>query len=166
MVIYRCPSFLSLSVNDRIKKVSELKLCKICLRSHPNVKCQSRRCTKCSRSHNSLLHFIKTSNANSENNTVVESIPAIYSRFSDQSNASVSPSTSFNAHASKVETSASVLLATAIVKVYNTHGKSTMCRVLLDTGSQNNFMTEEVCQLLKLPRTPISCSIAGIGQTL
>lgn len=36
--IYRYPSFISLSVNDRIKRINDLQLCKICLRSHPNIK--------------------------------------------------------------------------------------------------------------------------------
>lgn len=161
--IYRCPSFLALSINDRVKKINDLKLCKICLRSHPNIKCQSRRCAKCSRSHNSLLHYIKASN--SENNTAAESTTTSNSRLSDQSNASASQTTSLNVHAARIETSESVLLATAVVKVYNTDKNSITCRVLLDTGSQNNFMTEEVCQLLKLQRTPISCSITGIGQS-
>jgi len=29
--IYRCPSFLGLAIADRIKRITELKLCKICL---------------------------------------------------------------------------------------------------------------------------------------
>lgn len=42
--IYRCPSFLGLTISDRIKRVIELKLCKICLRPHNDGdKCQSRR---------------------------------------------------------------------------------------------------------------------------
>jgi len=65
--IYRCPSFLALSVGDRIKKIDALKLCKICLRSHPNIKCQARRCAKCSRSHNSLLHLMKIENLKEKN---------------------------------------------------------------------------------------------------
>lgn len=164
--IYRCPSFIAMSVNDRIKKISDLKLCKICLRSHPDVKCQARRCAKCSRPHNSLLHFTKTNNFNSENNSGTSNMPATNNKSSEQPNTNAALSTSLSAHASKVETTASILLATAVVKVYNKIGKSTTCRVLLDTGSQNNFITEEVCQFLDLKRTKISCSIAGIGQSL
>jgi len=64
-----------------------------------------------------------------------------------------SPETaSISAHASKMVTCATVLLATAILKVYNNDGNTMKCRVLLDTGSQNNSMTEEVCQTLKLRR--------------
>ncbi|KAF0711208.1 DUF1758 domain-containing protein [Aphis craccivora] len=59
--IYRCPSFLGLTISDRIKRITELKLCKICLRPHNDGdKCQSRRCTICSRPHNSLLHLLRT----------------------------------------------------------------------------------------------------------
>ncbi|XP_050549039.1 uncharacterized protein LOC126910474 [Daktulosphaira vitifoliae] len=36
--IYRCPKLLSLSISERIKKISDLNLCKICLLLHPNKK--------------------------------------------------------------------------------------------------------------------------------
>lgn len=163
--IYRCPSLLTLSENDHVKKVGELKLCQICLRSHPNIKCQARYCAKCSRPHNSLLHFTKTSNSTSENHNLVTNEATANNTLLEQSKSSVQPSTTMNSHASEVETIASVLLATAVVKVSNKDGKSITCRVLLDTGSQNNFMTEEVCQLLNLQCTKISCSVVGIGQT-
>jgi len=60
-ILYRCPSFLGSTISDRIKRITELKLCKICLRPHNDGdKCQSRRCTICSRPHNSLLHLSRT----------------------------------------------------------------------------------------------------------
>jgi len=163
--IYRCPSFLALSVNDRIKKIDALKLCKICLRSHPNIKCQSRRCAKCSRPHNSLLHLMKADNLKKKNFATTTSESSTNNTLTEKSNVNVTETASISAHASKVDTCTTVLLATAIVKVYNKDGKSMKCRVLLDTGSQNNFMSEEVCQILKLRRSKISCAIVGIGQS-
>ncbi|KAE9522282.1 hypothetical protein AGLY_017325 [Aphis glycines] len=58
--IYKCSALLALSVSDRIKRISELNLCKICLRNHIGEKCTSRRCAKCMKAHNSLLHLPKT----------------------------------------------------------------------------------------------------------
>jgi hypothetical protein len=59
--IYRCPTFISLTVSDRINKVVELKLCKICLRQHPDKNCMSRNYFKCAKPHNSLLHYPRPS---------------------------------------------------------------------------------------------------------
>lgn len=157
--IYRCPSFLALSVSDRIKKIDALKLCKICLRSHPNVKCQSRRCAKCSRSHNSLLHLMKVDNLKKKNFATTTSESSTNNTLTERSKVNSTEA------ASKIDTCATVLLATAVVKVYDKDGNSMKCRVLLDSGSQNNLMTEEVCKILKLRRSRISCAIAGIGQS-
>lgn len=58
--IYKCPTFISLSINNRIKKVNELGLCKLCLRKHdPKRKCLSRNCFKCGKTHNTLLHIVQ-----------------------------------------------------------------------------------------------------------
>jgi len=40
------------------------------------------------------------------------------------------------------------------------------CRVLLDSGSQNNFISESLVQSLKLRREKVSYDITGIGQTV
>ncbi|CAI6344247.1 unnamed protein product [Macrosiphum euphorbiae] len=40
--IYKCPKFYSLTVPERIKRATELKLCKICLRQHESKKCNIR----------------------------------------------------------------------------------------------------------------------------
>lgn len=56
--IYKCHSFLALAVVDRIKKVNDLGLCKVCLRRHEVIKCLSRNnCYKCHKAHNTLLHL-------------------------------------------------------------------------------------------------------------
>jgi len=58
--IYKYPSFLALAVFERIKKVNELGLCKVCLRKHEIKRCLSRNnCYKCHKAHNTLLHIIQ-----------------------------------------------------------------------------------------------------------
>lgn len=54
---YKCSKFLALTISDRINNISDLMLCKICLRAHEGEKCTSRRCPKCARQHNGLLHL-------------------------------------------------------------------------------------------------------------
>ncbi|KAJ8896568.1 hypothetical protein PR048_001912 [Dryococelus australis] len=52
-----------------------------------------------------------------------------------------------------------ILLATALVKMRDKHGQLQVCRVLLDSGSQSHFITEECVQHLGLKKernaTPI-----------
>lgn len=60
--VFKCPSFRALSVQDRIQIVTELKLCKVCLRSnHMGVKCKGKACIVCNRYHNTMLHLRKNS---------------------------------------------------------------------------------------------------------
>jgi len=76
------------------------------------------------------------------------------------------PSVSINAHTSRNEMTTSILLATAVIQLFNHNNEFIKCRVFLDSGLQNKFMTKEICSTLKLRRTKISCSIIGIGQSL
>lgn len=55
--IFKCESFLKLSINDRIGAAKQLKLCLNCLRdSHHSWKCPKSKCFKCRKAHNTLLH--------------------------------------------------------------------------------------------------------------
>ncbi|KAF0748591.1 DUF1758 domain-containing protein [Aphis craccivora] len=49
--------FIALSVINRIKKIIDLNLCKICLRHHNKKKCFARYCFKCAKPHNTMLHI-------------------------------------------------------------------------------------------------------------
>jgi hypothetical protein len=56
-----------------------------------------------------------------------------------------------------------VLLATAIVEVNTKFNQYIPCRVLIDSGSQMNFITEGCVQKLGLSRTQTPVSIQGIN---
>ena len=57
--IYHCKEFLNLSVEDRIKAAKKAHLCLNCLRSntHQTKACNSSKCRKDSKKHNTLLHI-------------------------------------------------------------------------------------------------------------
>lgn len=69
-------------------------------------------------------------------------------------------------HASRGQTRAQVLLATAEVHILNACGKLVVCRALLDNGSQINILTEAMAQRLGLARTKINKSITGINEVV
>ncbi|KFM72413.1 hypothetical protein X975_11948, partial [Stegodyphus mimosarum] len=56
-----------------------------------------------------------------------------------------------------------VLLSTGIIYVKGADGTFISLRALLDSGSQNNFITKECMELLNLKRKKISASISGIN---
>jgi len=58
--MYKCPTFLDMTVPQRIQKVTGLNLCKICLRIHIlDKKWKFKKYFKCNKPHNSLLHLVK-----------------------------------------------------------------------------------------------------------
>jgi len=161
--IYWCPSFTKLSVAERIKHISELKYCKNCLKSHLGKKCKGKRCSKCGRAHNVLLHsplVDKTVKINelAPLNLVTKPTEQVNSNFSI-------PPTSTNVHTYDCNINDHVLLSTAIVYAYNYLYKSILCRVLLDSGSQNNFITEAMAHKLQLKWEKIDCSVYGINDS-
>jgi len=136
--IYKCPSFLSLTVAERIKRVNVLGLCKVCLRKHEVKRCLSQNnCYKSHIAHNTLLHLIMPQKYNAKN--------------SDEASNKQAADTSTCAHASSVDHE-NELLSTAVVRAIGKCTISVLCRSLLDSGSQSNFITEEIVQALKLKK--------------
>lgn len=58
-----------------------------------------------------------------------------------------------------------MLLATAVVLLEDDRGHQYPARALLDSGSESNFLSERLSQLLKVHREKVDISILGIGQT-
>ncbi|KAL4104961.1 hypothetical protein QTP88_020236 [Uroleucon formosanum] len=122
--IYKCPSFLSLTVAERIKKANALGLCKVCLRKHEFKRCLSQNnCYKCHKSHNMLLHLMNPQKFNEKNSSEVSNQQAA--------------NTSTSAHTSSIDHE-NILLSTAVVRAIRKCTISVLCRFLLDLGSQSS----------------------------
>ena len=72
------------------------------------------------------------------------------------------PSASVNISSSHMD---NVVLATALVKIKDRSGQYVFARALLDSGSQINFVTEELSQRLQLEKEENNLSLIGIGKT-
>ncbi|KAJ8948687.1 hypothetical protein NQ317_000906 [Molorchus minor] len=75
------------------------------------------------------------------------------------------PSTSqINSLTNVIPTNTTVLLSTAQIEVMNSRGYFETVRVLLDSASQANFITEKCVNRLGLPRSNRTLSVHGLGQ--
>jgi Putative peptidase (DUF1758) len=136
---------------ERLNKTKALKLCINCLKpNHMVSDCGSISCRRCKKRHHTLLHL-------------------------EQPEASEKPSTSgTQAHVateqevsttqSLVSTGSQVLLSTILLIVDDQYGKPHYCRALLDSGSQSNFICEEMAQTIGAKRQPIRIPVSGISQ--
>ncbi|XP_067633205.1 uncharacterized protein [Eurosta solidaginis] len=142
---FNCDSFMKLDPVERYLRVKRLNLCINCLgKNHCSSNCPShRRCQHCKVSHHTLLHRTSVEGDNSND------------KLADNNQ------TALQATAYEGE----VILATALVELCNSSGVSLTARVLLDSGSQLNFVTEHIAQHLRLPRSKSCIEVMGIGTT-
>ncbi len=55
-----------------------------------------------------------------------------------------------------------VALVTALVNVYDAHNRPHQARVLLDSGSESNLMTDKLTRKLNIPRTSVKSNLKGV----
>lgn len=143
--LFTCRTFRNLDVDARIKKVTEARVCKNCLRpGHSEEGCSLTHCKYCDIKHNTLLH----------KDTHVEPTPPIIESnvvFSTNTSAHITPNQS------------NVLLSTALVRVRDARGILHSARLLLDNGSTSNFVTQSLCDKLGLVRRAASSTVSGIN---
>ncbi|XP_053968541.1 uncharacterized protein LOC128869972 [Anastrepha ludens] len=136
-----CPKFQALTALKRFELAKSISLCINCLRKgHTVSKCKADRRGVCNRSHHTMLHQYPIS---------FETEPQ--------------PSTSQAMHISSLPDR--VMLATAVVNVKASSGLYVQARALLDSGSQVNFMTEELMQKLRIRKEKFALNIVGIGNS-
>lgn len=139
---FKCSKFTLLDPMKRYILVKNNRLCFNCLGAkHTTPNCPStNRCQECKEPHHTLLHRSQQ--------------PSVGDQALHQASTSA-------LHASRPHQD--VILATALVQLHNTHGTTLMARALLDSGSQLNFISERIAQLLKVTRNKVTTEISGIG---
>ncbi|XP_071052883.1 uncharacterized protein [Onthophagus taurus] len=144
--IQECSNFTKLTVQGRIDRVKQLKVCMNCLRSGHFVKqCRSSSCKRCNSRHHTLLHLTH-----------------------DRSDSPPQPTTSTQAHSLNFAQHANhsnILLSTVTVHAFDRHNKKHSLRALLDPGSQSSFLSVDACKRLRLSRTATNVNVATINQT-
>ncbi|XP_071652963.1 uncharacterized protein [Temnothorax longispinosus] len=154
--IYQCKDFLALPIARRISEIRTRKLCANCLRSTTHVanKCTSGFCKTCKAKHNMLLHA-KTEADSRDTNNVEE----------NKATGATTSSSAVVTHSSS-SGDKQVMLSTAVVYVDDHEGSPRKCRVLLDCGSQANFISRKFLNLLAIKPRSLDISISGINRTV
>ncbi|KAL1124761.1 hypothetical protein AAG570_001382 [Ranatra chinensis] len=159
------PTFQNLTTNERWDKVKDLKLCSNCLSPHLKSRCKSKyTCSFCHKPHHSLLHrpsptashptFPDTTASNLTSHGPPETLKSSAAPLKVPSGPAVL-STSLQP--------SSVLLATALVKLYTSKTNFIIVRAVLDSASQASFVSEAVVNSLKIKRDHSVIPISGIG---
>lgn len=157
--LYKCERFLNWSVTNRHDYVKKKSLCFNCLSQYHKIdNCPSKSvCFKCSSKHNTLLHFDKVSGSQT-----------MVTKTSEQPHCSkVQTATENNSSGTlsccSTNKEGQVFLSTVKVQAMDSSGKMHDLRLLLDTGSETNFLVEEVVKKLGLQVCRVPSSVNGIG---
>ncbi|XP_022827330.1 uncharacterized protein LOC111357037 isoform X1 [Spodoptera litura] len=136
--IFACEQFKSLSVQARIKKAQDSNVCMNCLRpGHDTSRCKLGHCKYCRQKHNTLLHIDNDNVLPSAHNTVLSATQSSSSRI--------------------------ILLSTALVRVTDADGNHQTARVLLDSGSTTNFISEDFVRKLHITTYITNTKVTGIN---
>lgn len=165
--LYLCPVFQKMSIANRESLLRNYSLCRNCLkRGHFAKDCSSKNsCRRCKERHHTMVCYKSDGE---------ESVGRSFEReHSSIENVHQLASTSnVNAAVSKIVTSnvsyklpTRILLATAVVLLEDSHGVTYSARALLDSGSECNFISENLCQRMNVRRERVAVSVIGIGQS-
>lgn len=155
---YGCEVLMNLSVEDRMKKVYEKRLCSNCLNAgHLARDCKATTYKKCQKRHNTILHKEQSSKGDvGEANSTSSETQLV-------ANCTQSSNTAKPIAESKQETQ--VILSTTRVYARDINGKQIICRALLDPGSQSNIITSALLQKLKVSPETKKVSVGGINRS-
>ncbi|KAL1116288.1 hypothetical protein AAG570_005783 [Ranatra chinensis] len=163
--IYSCPTFQKLTTKERWDKVKDLKLCSNCLSTHLKSRCKSKHtCSSCQKQHHSLLHRPSPTAPHSAlPGTIASNLTSHGPPETLKSSAAPLKVPSGPAVLSTSLQPSSVLLATALVKLYTSKTNFIIVRAVLDSASQASFVSEAVVNSLKIKRDHSAIPISGIG---
>lgn len=151
--LLHCEKFKAITPLDRYKFAKSENLCLNCLsKNHKIINCKSHiNCSICKRRHHSLLHYIEKLEPTVQTDVQID-------------NPTVDKVTSL-CSVSSARMDYTVLLSTAVVQVFIPDGSKHYIRMIIDSGSQSNFLTLKCCKKLQLPIQKISYYVGGIGAT-
>lgn len=182
--LFRCPLFLAKTPTDRLAFVRQNNLCGNCLRPHPIRNCPvSIHCKICQFPHHSLLHINKnqatatvpfteahaqhtnpgssTATAQRHQNTATQLHRA--NKENTLQDKKVEPTThQVNSYSTSLVQSTCVL-PTAEVEIKDVFGNFQKVRVLLDSGSMANLISESCVNRLGLKRQQCSVPLQGVN---
>ena len=140
---YFCPAFLAKNMEQRQEIVTQLHLCRNCLKSgHAAASCRSDyRCRTCRGRHNTTLHY-DSGNSQVHTTAVVATVAG-----------------------KRDKKSKTPLLMTCKVLLSSPTGRTVVARALLDSGAAVSLMTQSTRAALQLEATDEKQNLSGVEDT-
>lgn len=166
--LWKCDAFKNKSVGEKYELLKKYGSCFNCLgRGHRTAACSSKQSFReCGKRHHTTLHVEESSRkASSSGITTKSSEPSstlvATPDVNQTTNTTAGSSTTLCASAENSEKQ--TLLSTAVVLVDGLSSAAYPCRVLLDSASQMNFITERFANLLSMRTVPADVTVSGLN---
>ncbi|XP_050535050.1 uncharacterized protein LOC126902072 [Daktulosphaira vitifoliae] len=150
--MHACEKFTQMPISERQATVMRLKLCFNCLNLCHQVKsCKYPSCPKCNKRHNSKLHEESASSVTNED------------YHNEQTNIQGGSAVLYTESVGIAKNQSSVMLATVLIYVNDSVDQRHLCRAVLDSGSQLNFITQSCAKKLNLSLSDLTFNIVGVS---
>ncbi|XP_062556676.1 uncharacterized protein LOC134221497 [Armigeres subalbatus] len=163
--LWKCEAFKNKTVSEKYDLLKKCGACFNCFgRGHRTNACSSSHsCRECGKRHHTTLHENNGRNIMNRATIPVESTatPVVEPDVNSTTAIPAGTMTTLCARASEIEKQ--TLLSTAIVLVDGLASTPYPCRVLLDSASQMNFVTERFANLLSLKMIPADFTVSGLN---
>ncbi|KAJ8913119.1 hypothetical protein NQ315_006037 [Exocentrus adspersus] len=168
--IYRCPEFLRLSLENKYQTIKNLRLCTNCLRSgnHTSDTASTSNQRVSSQAPGLSTNFVQRAATTQSADTVAQGqkpvsikTEAVTDSNTNESSQILQAVEGLARHNNKL-----VLLSTAQILIHDRRGAIYTCRAILDSGSQSNLITRNLCDKLNLEKQEICIPITGVNQTI
>ena len=170
-VLFQCPEFRNLTLEQRQSTTQRLKVCNNCLSNHQVKNCLSRRsCRTCGRRHHSLLHRgepLMPGQADPPQSALQQQhqpAPPYQQRPTPHTSAIVTPPvtnvSTTDPTCNMASTSSAMILGTCVAMI-ESQGKLHKARALLDNGSCLTFITTKMVNTLKMKKISESTAVSG-----
>jgi Pao retrotransposon peptidase/Family of unknown function (DUF5641)/Protein of unknown function (DUF1759)/Putative peptidase (DUF1758)/Integrase zinc binding domain len=173
-LLWSCPKFKLMSVDERHKIVQNNRLCMNCFNpAHIARQCTSKhRCKTCDKPHHTMLHFDKSIGSDPfrfEQNPGFSAETKPFVPFQMTKTTNEAPGTSKSNIAlvschSFVPRRRNTFLSTIVIEVKDEEGRFQEARALLDNGSEDNLMTESLARKLGIKCTDVNLRLTGVGE--
>ncbi|XP_011859045.1 PREDICTED: uncharacterized protein LOC105556561 [Vollenhovia emeryi] len=159
--VAKCPQFLKSTAKERYSIIKNLRLCINCLRLGHNAKAcpSSWTCRSCQSRHHTLLHFEQGLGLS----PAATPVTADSSKREAESTVTSQTNQSVVAMTSMMDSSPVILLSTVKAEILDIHGNAFPVRVLLDSASQANFITESCLRRGEFDRTKHRMLVYGVN---
>ncbi|XP_055585104.1 uncharacterized protein LOC129737956 [Uranotaenia lowii] len=154
---FHCNKLSILPSAERMEKVRASGVCYNCLtKGHRSKDCPStKNCQKCGKRHHTQLH--------EDQQQQPKPMATPTTQIDAPSQAAQQPTVS-SMPCNYTASPKTVLLLTAVVHVLDNDNQPQTCRVLLDSGSQVNFITDQLANTLRLEKRKVEVPIGGINE--